>query len=218
MFGFAVGTFPFSVDFIEWRSRTGTQRRSAGAWRMEAVHEGRSRASLAMDAYADGDDSAFSMLYDELAPKLYGYVRRMTRIDEPARDIVQQTFMNMHHARSRFSRRASVEAWMYAIARRLTINWARAEGRRWVPLAVEELVSALRGPEEEASAAELREALFSEIESVPEKLREAFLLVRVEGFSAAEAAEVLGTSAMAVKLRAHRAGIILRPAMAKFGE
>jgi RNA polymerase sigma-70 factor, ECF subfamily len=181
------------------------------------VLEGRSPASLAMDAYADGDESAFSVIYDELAPRLYAYVRGMTRADAAAQDIVQQTFMNMHHARSRFSKGGSVEAWMYAIARRLTIDWTRAERKRWEPAAVEELAGALRGPELEAADAQLRLALVSELKTVPEKLREAFLLVRVQGFSAAEAAEVLGTSAMAVKLRAHRAGVLLRPAMAKFG-
>ena len=40
---------------------------------------------------------------------------------------------------------------------------------------------------------------------MPPAQREAFLLIRVDGLSVVEAAEVLGTTVSAVKLRAHRA-------------
>lgn len=189
----------------------------AAAATMRAVQRDRSRASRAMDAFAEGDAAAFDVLYDELAPRLYTYVRRMTRVDAAAEDVVQQCFLNMHQARSRFVAGSHVEPWAFAIARRLTIDWARIEGRAWDAGALDTMAGDFQGPEMLAHQEEFLAALHAELESVPHKLKEAFLLVRVEGFSAAEAAEILGTTAMAVKLRAHRAGVMLRPGLLRFG-
>ncbi len=46
-------------------------------------------------------------------------------------------------------------------------------------------------------------------------MREAFLLVRVEGLSSQDAAEILGTTPAATKLRAHRVAIKLRAQLAE---
>ncbi len=78
-----------------------------------------SPATSAMDRYAQGDDAAFSELYDALAPRLYGYLLRQTRNNARAEDLTQQTFLQMHCARGRFVRGADVVPWAFAIARRL---------------------------------------------------------------------------------------------------
>jgi RNA polymerase sigma-70 factor, ECF subfamily len=169
-----------------------------------------------MDAYADGDDAVFSGLYAELAPRLHAYVRRLARLDAVAHDIVQQTFLNVHQARDRFARGSRVETWVFSIAHRLTVDWARAERRRADLASAGTLVSDRPGPEVEAHNAELLGVLGNELASVPSKLREAFLLVHVRGFSMAEAGAALGTSAVAARVRAHRASLMLRPGLAKF--
>lgn len=162
-----------------------------------------------MDAYADGDNGAFEILYDELAPRLYAYLLRITGSGSVAEDILQQCFLNMHQARARFNRGTRVEPWAFAIARRLTIDRARVEGRT-SSLSLDRLATEMPSPETYAHQAEFVEALRTELESVPTQLREAFLLVRLEGFSTAEAAETLGTTVAAVKVRAHRVGALLR--------
>src|SRR5438309_4972649 len=86
-------------------------------------------ANSAMDRYAQGDDAAFSELYDALAPRLYGYLLRQTRNNARAEDLVQQTFLQMHCARGRFVRGADVVPWAFAIARRLLIDGVRRSGR-----------------------------------------------------------------------------------------
>jgi RNA polymerase sigma-70 factor (ECF subfamily) len=48
---------------------------------------------------------------------------------------------------------------------------------------------------------------------MPEAHRVAYILVRQEGLSVAEAAEVVGTTPTAMKLRAHRAYEALRAAL-----
>jgi RNA polymerase sigma-70 factor (ECF subfamily) len=168
-----------------------------------------------MERYADGEAAAFSTLYDELAPRLYRFAARRLQSLAAAEDVVQQTFLHIHSARDRFTRGAAVLPWAYAIARRLSVDFFRRHGR-------EELranpVAEGSEPSSDAAADELMHrmrseaALRAELERLPRALREAFELLKVEGLSVAECAEVLGITRGMVKIRAHRATVALREA------
>ncbi len=183
---------------------------------VEAV--GASCVDRAMELYACGDDAAFVDLYDELAPRLYRFALRWTRSRSAAEDAVQQTLLQIHAARHRFVRGGAVIPWAYAIARRLLIDL----GRRGVR---EELrADAVRDPEEPTTAPSPDEALhrkrveaqaWRDLASLPTGWREAFELVKFEGLSVAETAEVLGITQGMVKIRAHRATVALREATAQ---
>jgi len=129
-----------------------------------------------------------------------------------AEDLVQQTFLQMHRARGSFLPGAEVLPWAFAIARRLLIDGFR-RGRREV-LDTEEgrAEPPASGPtaDELVQAQELANRIRSELARLPEAQRVAFELVKQEGLSLAEAAQVLGTTVAAVKLRAHRAYEALR--------
>jgi RNA polymerase sigma-70 factor, ECF subfamily len=55
------------------------------------------------------------------------------------------------------------------------------------------------------------------MDALPELQRTAYRLLQQEGLSLKKAAEVLGTSVTAVKLRAHRAYVALRAAVREAG-
>ena len=168
----------------------------------------------AMDRYAAGDDAAFAELYDLLAPRLYGYLLRQTRDPARAEDLVQQTMLHIHRARGRFIRGAEVTPWAFAIGRRLMIDAIR-RGKREV-LAGDREEPSQEAPATEDAADDLVQAqetanrIQRELARLPETQRVAFELVKQEGLSLAEAAQVLGTTVAAVKLRAHRAYEALR--------
>jgi RNA polymerase sigma-70 factor (ECF subfamily) len=65
------------------------------------------------------------------------------------------------------------------------------------------------------SAAELAERIQRVLAGLPSSQRVAFELIKQEGLTVAEAAQVLGTTVAAVKLRAHRAYEALRAAIAE---
>jgi RNA polymerase sigma-70 factor (ECF subfamily) len=173
-----------------------------------------------MARYGAGDDAAFVEVYDELAPRLFGYLVRQTRDQARAEDLVQQTFLQMHRARGTFVPGAEVVPWAFAIARRLLIDGYR-RGRREV-LAPEPAggEGERAGRDEPAApdapaddlvqAAQLAARIQAELARLPETQRVAFELLKEEGLSLAEAAQVLGTTVSAVKLRAHRAYEALR--------
>jgi RNA polymerase sigma-70 factor (ECF subfamily) len=175
----------------------------------------RSEADVAMERYAGGDDAAFGTVYDALAPRLYGYLLRQTRDRARAEDLVQQTMLHIHRARARFIPGAEVTPWAFAIARRLLVDSLR-RGRREVLAMDDELDGR---PDRRPSAEELVQAreLATRVEGVlarlPQSQRAAFELIKNEGLSVAEAAQVLGTTVAAVKLRAHRAYEALRSAL-----
>jgi RNA polymerase sigma-70 factor, ECF subfamily len=175
-------------------------------------------ANRAMDRYAQGDDAAFSDLYDALAPRLFGYLLRQTRNTAKAEDLVQQTFLQMHCARGRFICGADVVPWAFAIARRLLIDWVRRSGRE-VSLELREEggapppMSTAPPPDEMLHCKELALSIERELARLPDAHREAFQLLKQEGLSLVEAAQVLGTTVSAVKLRAHRTYQALRGAL-----
>jgi RNA polymerase sigma-70 factor (ECF subfamily) len=175
----------------------------------------RAQADVAMERYAGGDDAAFALVYDALAPRLYGYLLRQTRENARAEDILQQTLLQIHRARASFIPGAEVMPWAFAIARRLVVDSVR-RGRR-------ELLSSDGEPDAGASsdvaaddlvqAQQLARRVERELAKLPPAQRVAFELVKNEGLSMAEAAQVLGTTVAAVKLRAHRAYEALRIAL-----
>ncbi len=168
------------------------------------------RATLcdAMDRYADGDASAFNVLYEELAPRLRAMLRRKGCDSALTEDLIQQTFLRLHRARAHYRRGQEVVPWALAIARRLLIDTWRhrsVEQRR-----VADETEAAPSPEEQLIADETARALADGIERLPPQSREAFSLVKFEGLSLEQAAQVLGTSVTAIKLRVHRAYGALR--------
>jgi len=154
--------------------------------------------------------------YEKLLLAVLPYVRRQVagRIHEPAErdDIVQNVLISLHRARHTYRSEHPFGPWLRAVVRNASIDWLRARGRRsrheWsgdVEDLPEPSVEALL-PGEEALSPELEGALAS----LPRRQREAVELLHLEGLSVAEAAERVGVSPGALKVRAHRGYRALR--------
>jgi RNA polymerase sigma-70 factor (ECF subfamily) len=182
-------------------------------------------ANEAMDRYAGGDDAAFSTLYDALSPRLHAFLLRRTPNADLAADLLQQTFLQMHCARRHFTPNAEVLPWAFAIARRLIIDRVRKaqheplrsdlpaddEGQSDPP-------SLEVGPDGAIERAQITRRIDRELARLPAAQREAFELVKRDELSIAEAAQVLGTTVAAVKLRAHRCYLALRLSLADLAD
>ena len=169
-----------------------------------------------MDRYANGDDAAFGVVYDALAPRLYPFLLRKTRDGARAEDLLQQTFLQMHCARESYVAGADVLPWAFAIARRLAIDAFRKGGRERVSddgVSFEDALVSELCPDGALRTKQAALIIRRTLESLPESQRTAFELLKLEGMTLAQAAETLGDSVMAVKLRAHRAYEALREAL-----
>lgn len=168
-----------------------------------------------MERYVDGDPSAFDALYQGVSSRLFGYLMRLTRHRERAEDLLQVTFAKVHRARDSYLRGAPVLPWMIAIARRSFLDERRAAAVRTEDLSHD---GSLPEPQPEAPAisADLSDALENALDSLPEAYREAIILTKLTGLSIAEAADVLGSTPAAVKLRVHRGYHQLREQLERF--
>lgn len=178
-------------------------------WAVSGDREGTSVESLAMARYARGDDAAFAEVYDGLAERLHRFLVRLARDEATADDLLQQTFLRMHDARARFHEGADVVPWAYAIARRVFLDHARRAKRVALTADVEAETGVPPSPTPDGEAVlaafELSSRVRAELDQMPAVLREAFVLVRDEEMSMAQAAAALGISIPAMKVRAHRA-------------
>lgn len=202
------------------------------AWRMGVEEESRARASVPsaedlpawMERYAAGDPAAFPAIYRALAPRVFGYLMGLVGDRAAAEDVLQQTFIRLHEARGQYVRGADPAPWIFTIAHRLALDELRKRRRARVRLAhgeekLPEPRADLEGRRE--GTAEVRDeridVTLSLLDQLPASQRAALLLTKVEGRSIAEAAQISGTTATAIKLRAHRAYVTLRNLLGKEG-
>jgi RNA polymerase sigma-70 factor (ECF subfamily) len=175
-----------------------------------------------MARYCDGDASAFRELYALVAPRLLGYLMKMARQRAVAEDLLQQTFLKVHRARAAYVRGADPLPWIYAIAHRTFLDEARKVKRAVVKVGddehLPEIVAGLTGESEdrrdEPADPEAVRAALDALAELPAQQREAVVLVKLDGKTVAEAAEIAGTTVGAMKVRAHRGYEALR---ARFG-
>jgi RNA polymerase sigma-70 factor (ECF subfamily) len=179
----------------------------------------------AMDRYAQGEAAAFPILYAGLELKLRTFLLRLAGVTPVAEDLLQETFMRIHRARGSFEPGARVVPWAYAIARNAWLDHTRsaqsrahrelgaraASGDGTTPL--EPATGPEADSEQAAIARETAAIVEAALRGLPPAQREAFVLLRYEGMSVQEAAEILGSTPTAVKLRAFRAYEALRAAL-----
>jgi RNA polymerase sigma-70 factor (ECF subfamily) len=178
----------------------------------------------AMDRYAQGETAAFAVLYAGLELKLRAFLMRLAGSQPLAEDLLQETFMRMHRARGSFEPGARVVPWAYAIARNAWLDHARSaqsrahreldpKGSDGGPAPPEPATGPEADSEQAAIARETAAIVERALGGLPPAQREAFILLRYEGMSVQEAAEILGSTPTAVKLRAFRAYEALRAAL-----
>lgn len=158
-----------------------------------------------MAAYVAGDAAAFRVLFDRYAGVLFRMVRRRLSSDADARDVVQQTLLQMHRARLDFRSDSRLRPWLFTIAMNLVREQYRKQGRRREQALEPELVASaapVEAPPLEHS--ERAERIRAALASLPDQQREVIELHWFEDSPYEEIARIVGASVAAVRVRAHR--------------
>ncbi|MDR3688337.1 MAG: RNA polymerase sigma factor [Fimbriimonas sp.] len=144
----------------------------------------------------------FEGIYLEHSDAIYRFAFRLSGNREDAEDLTAETFCEAFQSWSRFRSESKPRTWLYRIA---VNRWRMCRRRKLVkqvPLsAADSLADRIQG-----DSIQLDEALAS----LPDKLREAFLLVKSEGLTHLEAATALGVPVGTVYTRVFRAVAALR--------
>jgi RNA polymerase sigma-70 factor, ECF subfamily len=164
-----------------------------------------------------GDKALFEVVMRRHNQRLYRTVRAILRSDAEAEDALQQAYLSAYSHLGQFAGDAQFATWLTRIA----INEAFSRSRRRAKLAEvdmdegEPMKTSSNGssPEEQASKRELAGLLEQAIDGLPEKYRLVVMLREVQELSTAETAECLGLTEDAVKVRLHRAKLLLREAL-----
>jgi len=145
-------------------------------------------------------------LLDDIGPMIANFLRRRIADREELEDVYQETMMAFFQARHTYQPSRPLEPWLFAIARNTAADHAR---RYWMRAGLQELTDQIAestAAEEAAHDSDLEAAM----SQLPQRQREAFAMLKIEGLSIAQAADRAGVSVGAFRVRAHRAYKALR--------
>ena len=160
------------------------------------------------DGLRRGDAAAFDAVFAAYRRRLYGYLVRMTRRRDVAEDLLQETFLRLAETAKKLAADTRLGAWLFTVAHRLLVSWARAKAVRDQlagDLPRREAPSSERSPLEALCDSQAQLALERGFAALPPAYREVALLVGVEGLQPTEVAEILGIKPEAVRQRLTRA-------------
>jgi RNA polymerase sigma-70 factor (ECF subfamily) len=166
-----------------------------------------------------GNTALFELLMRRYNERIYRAARSIVRDEQEAEDVMQQAYVNAFTHLRQFNGSAQFSTWLTRIAINEALARVRRRGRYEAlddDLSnVEPFMSTnpVPNPERQAFVGELRGLLEWAIDTLPDGMREVFVLRDVEGLSTAEVAESLDVSEDVVKTRLSRGRAALRRAL-----
>jgi len=148
----------------------------------------------------DTGPRSFAAFYDLALPRVYGYFfHRCGGSAAVAEDLTQETFLAAVLELKRGRRVRTPIAWIYGIARHKLLDHYRRELRADRQLTVASVSEEIEAEPAVPDEAEASERAVAALGAVAASQRAALVLCYVDGYSASEAARLLGKSAEAVE-------------------
>jgi RNA polymerase sigma-70 factor (ECF subfamily) len=171
-----------------------------------------------------GATDEFAELVRRHQARVFGILHRYERDAQRVEDLAQETFVKAWRALEQFDERAPFEHWLSRVAVRTALDHLRREQRRKNEIALPELgddaLDWLRSADEknELAAREAAEILRRALRQLSPADQVVITMQELEGRSVKEIAAAIGTSGLAVRVRAVRARAKLKRALEKLSE
>lgn len=151
----------------------------------------------------DGDRLAFRQLVEGSYMQVYRLCYKYSGHREDAEDVCQEIFARLGSAILSYKGDAAFSTWLYRVSMNtLSDHFRRRKAKREMAFAEG---FDRESEDEHADDRLFRQQILNEVLALPEKLKNAAILVYAEGLSHAEAAEALGCSEGTISWRVHEA-------------
>ncbi len=157
-----------------------------------------------MQQVQGGDEDAYRALLDDVGPALAAFLRSRTDARD-LEDVYQEVLLALHRVRHTYDTRRPFEPWLFAIARFVAVSYFRRQVRMRREV-IGEVAPDVAVGDDGPGVLHVSEALHGLSPTEAEAIR----LLQVEGLSFEQAAERMGTTPGAAKVRGHRAYKALR--------
>lgn len=160
------------------------------------------KLDVAFEEAGDRDAAEFKALFLAVAPALRRFAMALTRNPAEADDLVQDTLLRAWKSRARFEQGTNFEAWTFTILR----NHYYSSQRRSREVQDEDgsYAARLSSPPDQAGRLDLQD-VHAALNRLAPVMREALVLVAIEGLSHEEAAAIMGCQIGTAKSRVWRA-------------
>lgn len=153
-----------------------------------------------LQAVAAGDESAFTILFNQYKDKLYSFILHLTSSEDKSRDSVQDTFLKIWMKRENLAEVENFNAYIFTIARNVALDALKKKARE------SEVLAKLIKPEGDGDndpsmlyAKEINEKLQEAIAALPPQQKLVYTMAREQGMKHEEIARQLDLSPSTVK-------------------
>ena len=162
---------------------------------------------------AQGDQDAFTVIYQRYVKRIYNYVYYRTGSAHDAEDLTEKVFFRVLNNIGTYNNRGfPFSAWLYRIAHNLVANWYR-DNKRKNEVSIEDHEFTLKHSDQLEHNVEKNQeidTLLEAIRKLPAERQNLLILKFVERLSNEEIALIMGKTEGAIKSLYHRTLRVLR--------
>lgn len=147
---------------------------------------------------AEGDEKALASLYQLFSRRLLHFATLFTRSAELAEEIVEDTFVKLWSNRTHILEITNLNVYLYVAVKNRSLNAIARKAKELVNIPFEhldiELGQTANDPYSLLITAEMMQRMQQAVESLPPRCKMIFKLIRQDGLSYKEVADILGIS------------------------